>query len=311
LNILNWWPLPNISNVPAGQAYNWESTYPTVNLLGWEPVVRLDYAPTQKLRGNFKYQMYQQPVKTIPGTVPGWNDSTQDNFGIYTWSSVINYTVNNTTFVEGSFGRNSHHQEGCSIVGGDPNWCITGDPVNAITNRITAGFGGIPYLFPDATIIDPSTKSYEILNRLGSQTTIWDGTRVQAAPTFAFGTRVANAPPNNSSPFNNFILDTVSAPHDYNAYLGLLKHDGTMILVGMPDQPVPLSAGPLIMGRRRLVGSLIGGIRETQEMLDFCAEHGIGAEIEVIPAEKINDAYERVLASDVRYRFVIDSATLA
>lgn len=104
----------------------------------------------------------------------------------------------------------------------------------------------------------------------------------------------------------DFILDTVSAPHDYNAYLGLLRVDGTMILVGLPDQPVPLSAGPLIMRRRRLVGSLIGGIRETQEMLDFCAEHGIASDIELIPIDKINEAYTRMIKGDVRYRFVID-----
>ena len=104
----------------------------------------------------------------------------------------------------------------------------------------------------------------------------------------------------------DFILDTVSAPHDYNAYLNLLARDGTMILVGLPDQPVPLAASPLIMGRRRLAGSLIGGIRETQEMLDFCAEHGVAADIELIAAERINEAYERMIRGDVRYRFVID-----
>jgi uncharacterized zinc-type alcohol dehydrogenase-like protein len=109
----------------------------------------------------------------------------------------------------------------------------------------------------------------------------------------------------------DFILDTVSAPHDYNAYLNLLRRDGTMILVGLPDQPVPLSAGPLIMGRRRLVGSLIGGIRETQEMLDFCAEHDVASDIELIPITQVNEAYERMLKGDVRYRFVIDCATLS
>ncbi|MGB3049315.1 NAD(P)-dependent alcohol dehydrogenase, partial [Dokdonella sp.] len=104
----------------------------------------------------------------------------------------------------------------------------------------------------------------------------------------------------------DFILDTVSAPHDYNAYLGLLRRDGTMILVGLPDQPTPLSAGPLIMRRRRLAGSLIGGIRETQEMLDFCAEHGVASDIELIPIDKINEAYTRMIKGDERYRFVID-----
>lgn len=106
-----------------------------------------------------------------------------------------------------------------------------------------------------------------------------------------------------------FMLDTVSARHDYNAYLNLLQRNGTMVLVGLPD-PAPLAAGPLIMGRRRLAGSLIGGIRETQEMLDFCAGNGIAADVEVIPIQRINEAYERTLKSDVHYRFVIDMASL-
>lgn len=105
----------------------------------------------------------------------------------------------------------------------------------------------------------------------------------------------------------DFILDTVSAPHDYNQYLNLLRRDGTMVLVGLPD-PTHLDAGALIGRRRRLAGSNIGGIRETQEMLDFCAEHGIVSDIELIPIENINEAYERAVRSDVRYRFVIDVA---
>lgn len=103
----------------------------------------------------------------------------------------------------------------------------------------------------------------------------------------------------------DFVLDTVSAQHDYNAYLNLLRRDGTMVLVGLPE-PTPLAAGPLIFRRRRLAGSLIGGIRETQEMLDFCAEHNVVADIERITMADINHAYERMLRSDVRYRFVID-----
>ncbi len=108
----------------------------------------------------------------------------------------------------------------------------------------------------------------------------------------------------------DFIIDTVSAPHDYNAYLSLLKADGTMVLLGVPDQPAPLAAGSLIMKRRKLGGSLIGGIRETQEMLDFCAKHGIASDIELIDIAQINEAYERMLKGDVHYRFVIDTASL-
>ncbi|MCW5581580.1 MAG: NAD(P)-dependent alcohol dehydrogenase, partial [Luteimonas sp.] len=107
----------------------------------------------------------------------------------------------------------------------------------------------------------------------------------------------------------DLILDTVSAQHDYNAFLGLLKVDGTMVLLGMPS-PSPLSAFPLVWRRRKLAGSLIGGIRETQEMLDFCAAHGIASDIELIGIDMINEAYERMLRGDVRYRFVIDIASL-
>jgi uncharacterized zinc-type alcohol dehydrogenase-like protein len=108
----------------------------------------------------------------------------------------------------------------------------------------------------------------------------------------------------------NFILDAVSAEHDLNAYLGLLKRDGTMTLVGAPEKPSPVSSFNLIMGRRSLAGSAIGGIRETQEMLDFCGEKGITSDIELIRIQQINEAYERLLKGDVKYRFVIDMASL-
>jgi uncharacterized zinc-type alcohol dehydrogenase-like protein len=108
----------------------------------------------------------------------------------------------------------------------------------------------------------------------------------------------------------DFIVDTVSAPHDYNALVNLLKTDGTLILVGAPEKPAPLEPFPLILHRRSIAGSVIGGIRETQEMLDFCAEHKIESDVEVIPIQQVNEAYERVLKGDVRFRFVIDLASL-
>ena len=108
----------------------------------------------------------------------------------------------------------------------------------------------------------------------------------------------------------NFILDAVSAQHDIDAYLTLLKLDGTLVLVGAPEHPLPVSAFNLILPRRNFAGSAIGGIPETQEMLNFCAEHGITSDIEMIPIQKINEAYERLLKQDVKYRFVIDMASL-
>jgi uncharacterized zinc-type alcohol dehydrogenase-like protein len=109
----------------------------------------------------------------------------------------------------------------------------------------------------------------------------------------------------------DFIIDTVSAPHDLNAYLALLKRDGRLVLVGIPPEAVPVNTSLLVFRRRQLAGSLIGGIAETQEMLDFCADRGIACEIEMIPISKINEAYERMLKSDVKYRFVIDMASLS
>ncbi len=108
----------------------------------------------------------------------------------------------------------------------------------------------------------------------------------------------------------DFILDTVSAEHDLNAYIELLKRDGTLTLIGAPEQPLPVAAFGILSKRRQLAGSSIGGTRETQEMLDFCAEHAITADVEPIHIEQINEAYERLLKSDVKYRFVIDMASL-
>jgi uncharacterized zinc-type alcohol dehydrogenase-like protein len=108
----------------------------------------------------------------------------------------------------------------------------------------------------------------------------------------------------------DFIIDAVSAPHDVNILLSLLKRDGHLVLVGLPPEPLPVAAFALITGRRSLSGSMIGGIGETQEMLDYCADHGIVSDIELIPIQKIGEAYERTIRSDVKYRFVIDAASI-
>jgi uncharacterized zinc-type alcohol dehydrogenase-like protein len=108
----------------------------------------------------------------------------------------------------------------------------------------------------------------------------------------------------------DFILDCVSAPHDLNEYLGLLRLDGTLCQVGLPDKPLPVSAFAMVTNRRSMSGSMIGGMPETQEMLDYCAEHDIVSDIEMISVDKLNEAYDRVVKADVKYRFVIDMATL-
>jgi uncharacterized zinc-type alcohol dehydrogenase-like protein len=147
----------------------------------------------------------------------------------------------------------------------------------------------------EVTVLSTSRKKEEDAKRLGAShfiATGEDGALAKAAGTF------------------DFLIDAVSAAHDYNAYLNTLKRDGSMILLGVPEQPTPVHAFSLIMKRRKLGGSLIGGIKETQEMLDFCAKHKIVSDVEVIPVQKINEAYERMIKGDVRYRFVIDMASL-
>lgn len=108
----------------------------------------------------------------------------------------------------------------------------------------------------------------------------------------------------------DLVIDTVAAQHDYGVYLRLLRPYGAMVVVGIPPKPVEVAAFSLIAGNKRLAGSSIGGIRETEEMLEFCAAHAIASDVEVIPASRINEAYERAPRGDVRYRFVIDAATL-
>ena len=108
----------------------------------------------------------------------------------------------------------------------------------------------------------------------------------------------------------DFILDTVSADHDINAYINLLRRDGNLTIVGAPAKPLAVTAFSLIVRRRSFSGSNIGGVAETQEMLDFCGKHNITADVEVIPIQKVNEAYERLLKSDVKYRFSIDMASL-
>ena len=148
----------------------------------------------------------------------------------------------------------------------------------------------------EVTVLSQSLKKQEDAQRLGADhyyATSDEGTFEQLAESF------------------DLIINTVSAKIDVNAYLGLLTVDGALVNVGAPAEPLDVNVFQLITGRRSFAGSQIGGIAETQEMLAFCAEHGLASDIEMIRADQVNEAYERVLASDVRYRFVIDAATLA
>ena len=165
------------------------------------------------------------------------------------------------------------------------------------------GLGGLGHmgvkiahaLGAEVTVLSHSMKKMEDAKRLGADhffATSDPETFTKLAGTF------------------DLIINTVSAEIDWNQYLGLVKLDGTMVVVGVPEKPTPVHSFSLIGGRKSLAGSGIGGIKETQDMLDFCSKHNITCDIELISADKINEAYERVLKSDVRYRFVIDMATL-
>jgi uncharacterized zinc-type alcohol dehydrogenase-like protein len=150
---------------------------------------------------------------------------------------------------------------------------------------------------------------------MGAEVTVFSTSQAKETDARRLGAHhfVITKEPQNLEPLAgqfHFILDTVSAAHDLNLYLNLLRRDGTMVLVGAPEKPSEVPAFSLITNNRTLAGSMIGGIRETQEMLDYCAEHNVASDVEVIPIRNINEAYERTIKGDVRYRFVIDMKTL-
>lgn len=150
---------------------------------------------------------------------------------------------------------------------------------------------------------------------MGAEVTVFTTSRAKEQDARRLGAQhvIVTTEPGALAPLADrfhMLLDTISAPHDLNALLNLLRRDGTLALVGVPTQPLPVQPFQLILKRRSLAGSLIGGIRQTQEMLDFCAEKRITADVEVIPIRQVETAYERTIKGDVRYRFVIDMSTL-
>ena len=175
--------------------------------------------------------------------------------------------------------------------------CKKGDRVGVV------GLGGLGHM------------AVKLAASMGAEVTVLSTSRAKEADARRLGaqgfevTKDADTFKKLSGRFD-LIIDTISAPHDYNQYLGMLRPQGTLVVVGVPPEAVPVHAFSLIGGNKRLVGSMIGGIAETQEMLDYCAKHHIVSDIEIIPIQKINEAYERMLKSDVRYRFVIDIASL-
>jgi hypothetical protein len=207
LNILKTFPMPTMTAAP-GVPYNFELTRPSESILGYQPAIRLDYQPTPKLRGTVKYTAWTQRKQTINGSIPGFNDSRMQNPVVSTISATGNYNLSSTMFLEGTWGRSANEQAGCALTG-TPQFCTGALPMNPNSNRIDAGLGALPYLFPDATILNPDYYAYGVMNSV--KPPLWDGTRLQMAPGFTWGGRVANtsssgplySPPNQ--PFASFL----------------------------------------------------------------------------------------------------------
>jgi uncharacterized zinc-type alcohol dehydrogenase-like protein len=175
--------------------------------------------------------------------------------------------------------------------------CKKGDRVGVV------GLGGLGHM------------AVKLAASMGAEVTLFSTSEAKAADARrlgAHGFELSTNPATFQKLANqlDLIIDTISAPHDYNQYLSMLRPFGTMVLLGAPPAPIPLHAFSLLFGSKRLVGSLIGGLAETQAMLDYCGEHKIVSDIEMIPIQQINEAYERMLRGDVRYRFVVDIASL-
>jgi hypothetical protein len=205
LNILKTWPVPNLTEVPPGQAYNFELTRPSESALGWQPAVRLDYQATSALRATAKYSGFVQRNQTFNGTLPGFNDTRMQDPVISALATTVNYTVNPTTFIEATYGRSRNALAGCGLTGGT-TFCTSAIPMNPISNRFDAGLADLPFLFPDAGIINPDYYAYKAFNKVNPPA--WDGTRILFPPVFAWGSRIGNAPPSNG--FTTFLNTNVT-----------------------------------------------------------------------------------------------------
>jgi hypothetical protein len=194
LNILKLWPQPNTTSAP-GQGYNYEITRPTESILSWQPAIRLDYQPTQKLRATFKYSGWQQRNQIINGTLPGFNDTKMQRPVVSSWVTTMNYTFGPTTFLEATYGRSQDELAGCALAqqSTGPLFCTSAIPMGPTSDRRSAGLEGLPLLFPDANVINPDYYAHKALEMVKPD--FWDGTRAWLPPVFAWGNRVSNAPP--------------------------------------------------------------------------------------------------------------------
>jgi hypothetical protein len=199
VNLLNLYPLPNIEG--AGLGYNYEITRPEEKALAQQPAVRIDYQPTQKLRATAKYSGFIQRNQVFNGTLPGFNDAQQQDPVIYTFATTVNYNFNSSTFLEGTYGQSQNAFAGCIFGQGNtgPVFCTTGVPRNDVSNRNTAGLGGLPMIFPDALALDTRYYAYKIMQDM--QPPFWTNGQLLITPTsLTWGNRIANSPPNMTYP---------------------------------------------------------------------------------------------------------------
>lgn len=194
LNILRLWPLPNTAVAP-GQAYNFELTRPEESVLSWQPAFRLDYQPTQKLRASFKYSGWQQRNQTINGTIPGFNDTRMQRPVVSSWVTTATFTINPTTFMEATYGRSQDELAGCALAqtSTGPHFCTSAIPMGPASDRRGNGLANLPVPFPEANVINPNYYAFHAFGMVDPP--FWDGGRAWLPPTFAWGSRIANAPP--------------------------------------------------------------------------------------------------------------------
>jgi len=199
LNLLNIYPLPNIAG--AGLGYNYEITRPTEKALAWQPAIRVDYQPTQSLRATIKYSGFQQRNQVFNGTLPGFNDAQQQDPVVSSLAMTVNYSLTPTMFLEATYGQSQNAFGGCIFgqASTGPVFCTTGIPRNPISNRDTAGIGGLPMLFPDALKLDTRYYAYKVLNEM--QPPFWVDGQLRITPiSLTWGNRIANSPPNMTYP---------------------------------------------------------------------------------------------------------------
>ncbi len=199
LNILNMWPAANLA-MPVGQNYNYEIRRPSESVLSWQPAVKVDYNITQTLRASFKYSSWKQRSQTFNGSLPGFNDARMQDKPVVSYTVSGNYSISPTMFLEATYGHSQNELAGCAQAqsGTGAIFCTAAIPMNSKSSLAGAGLQNFPFLFPNATVLDPGYYAVEALNEI--QPPFWDGSRMTKTPPFSWGNRVSNAPPNIGFP---------------------------------------------------------------------------------------------------------------